>query len=395
MSGSIESYQTKTGRQWMVRYRDETGRQRKKKQFPRKRDAELYLADVQVKQARGEWVDPGLGKQTLGWYAEKWLGQQVHLKETTRHLNEQWYRNHIAPRWADRQLGSIRPTEVRAWVAELNTPRPKLDEGGKPVLDKRGEPVMESVGVPTIHRTFAVLRRILNAAVQDRLITTSPADHVRLPRHQAADRAVLTHEQVDLLADEVADPLESLVVLFLAYTGLRYGELAALRVSDLDVLRRRLTVRRSVTEVKGEFVWSAPKSGRERVVAFPSFLVRPLAAQLVGRDRDALVFSVDGSTVLRNTNFRPRVFNPAVKRCRAADPSFPKVTIHDLRHTAATLAIQAGASVKTLQQMLGHASASMTLDIYAAYLPDALDSVADVLEQQRARARAGAESAVP
>ncbi len=367
---SVESYQTSQGRKWRVRWRDELGKSRQKKSFDTKRQAQLWAADMEVKTARGEFADPGLGKQTLGWYAEQWLKQQAHLKRTSRHLNDQWYRNHIAPRWGERQLGAIRPTDVRSWVAEMEA---------------------AEVGVPTITRVFAVFRQILNSAVDDRLITTSPAARVKLPRHQAAERPVLSHVQVAALVAEIG-PAYRLVVEILAGTGIRYGELAGLKVSDCDMLRRRLWIRRSVTEVKGELVWSTPKSGRERVVAFPRSLAEPLAAQMEGKSREDLVFTGPAGGVLRNTTFRPRVFNPAVKRCQAADPTFPTIRVHDLRHTAATLAIQAGASVKTLQQMLGHASAVLTLDTYSAYLPDALDSVVDALDQQR---REATEQATP
>src|SRR5580704_19672077 len=84
--------------------------------------------------------------------------------------------------------------------------------------------------------------------------------------------------------------------------------------------------------------------------------------------------------VLRNSNWRARVFDPAVQACQKADESFPTITPHDLRHTAASLAVSAGANVKALQRMLGHAKASMTLDVYADLFDDDLDSVADSLD---------------
>lgn len=105
-------------------------------------------------------------------------------------------------------------------------------------------------------------------------------------------------------------------------------------------------------------------------------LADELAALMVGKGRDALVFTDMRGGVLRNSNWRARVFAPAVARCQEADESFPSITPHDLRHTAASLAVSAGANVKVVQRMLGHARASMTLDVYADLFDSDLDDVA-------------------
>lgn len=83
---------------------------------------------------------------------------------------------------------------------------------------------------------------------------------------------------------------------------------------------------------------------------------------------------------LHNSNWRARVFGPAVEKCRRADETFPTITPHDLRHSAASLAISAGANVKCVQRMLGHAKASLTLDVYADLFDEDLDRVADRLD---------------
>lgn len=105
-----------------------------------------------------------------------------------------------------------------------------------------------------------------------------------------------------------------------------------------------------------------------------------LAALMVGKARDDLVFTDQRGGVLRNSNWRARVFRPAVATCQATDGTFPTITPHDLRHTAASLAVSAHANVKAVQRMLGHAKASMTLDIYADLFDEDLDGVADRLD---------------
>jgi integrase len=101
---------------------------------------------------------------------------------------------------------------------------------------------------------------------------------------------------------------------------------------------------------------------------------------MVGKGRDALVFTNTSGGVLRASNYRKRFFAAAVSKCQKADESFPTVTPHDLRHTAASLAVSAGANVKAVQRMLGHAKASMTLDVYADLFDDDLDGVAVSLD---------------
>lgn len=369
MSGSVEKYTLKDGSiRWMARYRTSEGTQKKSKGHLTKREATLYLADVQVKQATGTWIDPQAGKVTVGSLYESWLATQGHIKATTLHNLELNWARHVEPRWRAVEIGKIRPSSVRGWITEMQA---------------------AEVGVPTIERAFGILRQILGMAVEDRLIPSNPAAGVKLPRRQHSPRGYLTHVQVEQLADAIG--AQGVVVLFLAYTGLRWGEMAALRVQDFDMLRRRVSVTRGVAEVKGKLVWSTPKTNERRTVPFPAFLAEPLAARMVGRGRDALVFG-DGKVVLRNSTWRPRVFNKAINQlCNLDDDGlsttdFPKVSPHDLRHTAASLAISAGANVKAVQTMLGHASAAMTLDTYADLFPDDLEVVADVLERQRAAA---------
>lgn len=233
------------------------------------------------------------------------------------------------------------------------------------------------VGAPTIENAFGVLRQVLGAGVEDSRIPRNPCDGVKLPKRQHADRGYLSHVQVAALVDAVERQGE--VVRFLASTGLRWGEMAALRVQDFDMLRRRVNVSHSVTE-SGGLVWSTPKTWERRSVPFPAALADELSAAMVGKGRDALVFTDQGGGVLRNSNWRARVFGAAVAKCQKADDTFPSITPHDLRHTAASLAVSAGANVKAVQRMLGHAKASMTLDVYADLFDEDLDDVATNLD---------------
>lgn len=184
-----------------------------------------------------------------------------------------------------------------------------------------------------------------------------------------------------MLASEVN--ADATVIRFLAYTGLRWGEMAALHVRDVDMLRRRVHVRQAVVEVRGRLVWSTPKSYERRSAPFPAFLANELPALMVGNDRDDLIFTAPEGGVLRVSHWRRRVFNKAIKRLTKTVEGFPVVTPRDLRHTAASLAISAGANVKAVQSMLGHASAVLTLDTYADLFPDDLERVSAALDGAR------------
>lgn len=235
-------------------------------------------------------------------------------------------------------------------------------------------------------RAHGVLASILDSAVKDRRIHSNPARGIRLPRKVPKARAYLSHQQVGALAAESG--AHGQLVRFLAYTGLRWGEATALRVQDLDLLRRRILVRSNAVNVGGVIVPGTPKSHETRSVPIARFLCEALAEGCEGRSRDALVFG-NGREYLRQPDSRRGWFKAARARAIAADPDFPEVTLHDLRHTAASLSVATGTNVKAIQRMLGHVSAAMTLDTYADLLDDDLDAVADALDQARSSAVVG------
>jgi integrase len=194
----------------------------------------------------------------------------------------------------------------------------------------------------------------------------------------------LTREEVFRLADCAAEyPIPEIgqqyrvLVLVLAFWGLRWGEVAALKVGRLDLLRRRLTVAETLSEVGGKLVWCTPKSHAARSVPIPKFVVDQLGRVTTKLSPDDLVFTTWRGKPLRNLNFRRDVFDPA-----ARDAGLEGLTPHELRHTAASLMVSAGANVKAVQRALGHKSAAMTLDVYSGLFDDDLDGVAARLDQE-------------
>ena len=220
----------------------------------------------------------------------------------------------------------------------------------------------------------SVLARILDDAVKDRMLAANPARGVKLPKQAPPRNVYLSAAQLDMLASE-AGPYRSLVLL-LGVGGLRWGEAIALRVCDIDFLRRRIALHRNVVRVRSQFVVGSLKSNKNRTVVVPAFVMDALAATAVGKGREDLLWIAPHGGYLRAPG-RESWLAGAVARCQEADETFPRVTAHDLRHTAASLAISAGANPKVVQRMLGHASAAMTLDVYADLFECDLDAVAE------------------
>lgn len=353
----VPSARNGLGLRWLARWVDAEGREQTKS-FRRKDDAQKWLdTEVIAKFANGTYIPPGAGMVTVREIYKSWSAAQGHISAKTAATRKSAWDSRVEPRWGELAVANVKVSAIKAWIA-------KMAENG--------------VGAPTIENAYGVLRQVLGAAVEDSRIPRNPCDGVKLPKRRHADRGYLTHAQVAMLAGAVLRHGE--VVRFLSYTGLRWGEMAALRVQDFDMLRRRVNVSRSVTE-SGGLQWNAPKTHERRSVPFPAVLSDELSTLMVGKDRDALVFTDLRGGVLRNSNWRARVFEPAVKQCQETDENFPSITPHDLRHTAASLAISAGANVKAVQRMLGHAKASMTLDTYADLFDEDLDAVAVGLDQ--------------
>ena len=365
---TIERYETSTGAtRWRVRYRTPDRRQTDKRGFRTKRDAEAFAATLEAAKLRGEYVSPAHARITVDQLGPAWLERKRgHLKPSGYMVMEAAWRLRVQPRWGRVALGDIRPTAVQQWITDLT----------------RGTAGTKPVGASVVRRTHYVLSSILSDAVRDNLITHNPAADVKLPRTSRKRPVYLTHEQVGDLA-AAAGEYEALVLL-LAYTGLRWGEAVGLRVRDLDLLRKRASIVENAVQAGGRINVGTPKAHKQRSVPLPEFLVAYLARQCEGKGRDDLLFSAADGTHLRRPHATSGWFTKA-----ASAAGVPHVTPHDLRHTAASLAVSAGANVKAVQKMLGHASAAMTLDVYADLFNDDLEAVATALDAARSRESVG------
>jgi hypothetical protein len=225
-SGWIEDRHDR-GLRWRARYRGPDGLIRSKS-FPIKVDAQRWLAEQLSRIDRSIWVTPEHGQIAWGEYSEQLLAGRVHLAARTVETDRLCHRR--ALEWiGDVQLARLTPELMRTMTSELS----------------------ERHAPETVARTMRWVRLTLNQAVKDRRIVSSPAEGVRLPRARSSEMRLLDGAEVADLAAALPDRYSSLAVAG-AYTGLRWGELAGLRVGDLDMLRRRLTVRSTLIEPSGE-----------------------------------------------------------------------------------------------------------------------------------------------
>ncbi len=344
---------------YRLRYRDPAGRERSLS-FTRK---------VEDSKRRGAYVDPKAGRVAFGEWAERWYKTTAALKPSTRHYYRQLLDGQVLPRFRDVSLAGIDRMAVREWIAGL------IDDGP---------------GASRIRGAHAVLSMVLDAAVDANRLAVNHAAGVRgLPRRPEVEMHFLTAVEVEDLAEAI-DPRCATLVRLGAYTGLRPGEILGLKVKRLNLVRGSARVAEALTEVNGRLTWGTPKTYERRTVRLPRFLAEELGAYLADRpnDPEALLFTAPRGGPIREHKLMERYFKPAA--LRVGLPA--ALRMHDLRHTAASLLIREGASIKALQKQLGHKDAVQTLNRYGHLYPDELDSLADRLQEVHERARSAAQT---
>lgn len=347
------------GTRYRLRYRDPSGRHRSET-FRRRKDAEDRLHQLEVAMRGGTWRDPRASRTPLAERAASWLAGRHDLRPSTLRIYEGVLRLHVLPALGDRPIGAIRPEDVRGFVSDL------LERG---------------VGRRTAQLARQVLGQVLEEATRDGVISSNPVRHAPAPRAERPQLRLLTPEELERLVEVLPERWRPLVLLA-AWCGLRWGEIAGLRVEDLDPLRGTVHVRRQAVEIGGrvELAEVKTQAGR-RVVAVPRSVGEGLAAAVGGR-REGFVFPSATGGPLGRRAWMSRVWRPAV---RAA--GLEGLRFHDLRHHAASVAVAAGAHPRALQARLGHSSARVTMDVYASVLPGLDEELASRLEAIRAEAR--------
>ncbi|WEV59717.1 site-specific integrase [Bifidobacterium sp. ESL0728] len=361
---SITSYQTAKGTRYMVGYRKPDGSHTTKRGFKRKLDARRWATEKESSKNHGEFIDESLSNVTVGERSGAWLSKKsMSLKPSTYRVVESTWRKHVEPIWACRSVGGIRRGEVQEWVTDMAA----------------------SMSASVVIRAYGILAGILDDAVGDRMIARNPARGVELPRKRRRKHIYLTVSQLYNLSGACVnkpgrvtnlDREHAVLVILLGTVGLRWGEAIGLYIRNVDMKRHRISVEQSATQVGSAIEVGTPKAGKPRTVIFPAVLDGDFSKLMKGKRPDDLLFSsADGGHLKQVAP--GRVDGWFGSACRRA--GIPRMTIHDLRHTAASLMVHSGANVKAVQRQLGHASASMTLDVYADLFDDDLDAVGEAM----------------
>lgn len=358
----VEKVSRRKNSSWRVGYRAPDRRQRYKT-FSRKADADLFAATVETDVARGDWTNPRLGKVTVAEWARQVEATRLNRRRSTVARDDSYLRSLVLPTFEEFRLIEVQPIAVQHWVAELHA------DGYAPA---------------TIRKAYEILGRIFTAAVESRLIPRSPCQGVKLPRIEQTEKRFLSPAEIQNLADTIHPRFRALV-LTAAYSGARFGELAALGLQHYEPRKRTIRIERTLSEVRGILAFGEPKTrAARRTVSIPVWLVDVLTENIATYPGDdGLIFTAPAGGPLRRTSFRTRYWRHAV-RSSAGEPC----RFHDMRHTHVALLIAQGAHPQVIASRLGHTSVRTVLDVYG-HLFEGLDrDIADSLGNPSEVARA-------
>ena len=326
---------------WRVRYRDAAGRRiTAPNTFSSKADASACLAIIQADLVRGQYVDPNRGRITVAAWSETWLGR--HGKRAATVARDAQGIAVFLPRLGTVPLGALTPRLIQEAVDERSAQ-------AKPA---------------TVARDFAALRAMLNAAVDADLIGRSPARKIALPRIVRADRMTLSAQQLRRLVEEVPVHYRALV-LTAGVLGLGWEEIVALRVRDVDFMRRTLTVAQTMEELAGHLrlVPEAKRRTRLRTMTVPPLVLDAIAEHLArggeGAEPESLIFVGPRGGMLRR-RFGERILRPA-----AARAGLDGLTFHGLRHAATSALVDVGIHPRVMATRMGHGTIRTTMEVYA------------------------------
>ena len=323
--------------------------------FTTKAAAEAWLIDQMSRLQRGAYADPALGRSTFAEWVPRWEATRVHLRPSSRAAAASLMRNHVDPFFGSRALSRVQVNEVEAFVSHL---------------------VAKGLAPATIRQAYLVARGVFDLAVRSKALASSPCQGVKLPRIERPELRVVSPAEIEDLVAAIA-PRYRAMVLVGGYAGLRWGEAAALKDRQVNLLKRSLTVAKTLSDVAGVVTFTEPKTkASRRRIAIPRRLANGLAQHLEAfPPSNGLLFSSPAGGPLRRTNFRRRQWLPAV-----AAAGLENVRFHDLRHSHAALLIAQGEHPKVIQSRLGHASITTTLDTYGHLFEGLDEDAADRLD---------------
>lgn len=315
-------------------------------------DARAFLATVEADILRRTYRAPRRVSETLAAFGARWVERRPGLKDSTRHQYGIDFRRHIEPHLGPMLLDQIEPDRVRAWHAALSADlRARLGGTGEEGRSRAGR----RDGAATVARSYRLLRAILQTAVDDELLLRNPCRLSGAGEPRSGERPTLSVAELVALASAVPARYRA-VVLMAGFSGLRAGELAALRIRDLHLEGAvpSVKVTRRLYRVAGRITVDVPKSDAGgRTVVLPAFVWADLQRHFAEHRSDAgpddLVFLTAGGREILDTY--SQILHRGLDKIGRGD-----CRGHDLRHSAMTAAAEHGATLATLMQMAGHST---------------------------------------
>ncbi len=329
--------------------------------FATKRQAQVALDEAVARERAGVAEIHGL---TVGQYLDQWLTSKKSIRETTRRGYTTDIEKYLAPAVGKQRLSELRPHHIDLLYAGLMT--------------DPNSPATPS----TIRHVHTTLRASLNAAVKRRLIPWNPAQHVELPSYVRPETRVWTPEQLTCFLDATQDHRLFALFRVIAVTGLRRGEAIALHWADVDLNGGACRVRWQYVDAGGGARLGPPKTRTgARLVPLDPTTIAALTAHREQQRAEALawesayrvsdlVFTREDGSPLR-PDYVSHLF---VRLARKAE--VPRIRLHDLRHTNASLALAAGVPLKVVSHRLGHSSLAITSDLYTHVIPAVAEDAA-------------------
>lgn len=361
-----------------------------------RKDAQRHLTDLLKRKDDG--LPTMLSRQTLGQWVDEWLTHWTGSKRaSTRAYYEQVLRRlfEFDPTLGGIRLTALTPERIQHFVNDLRHTKARVRAPGE-----NRWAVTDAVLSPrTVRMYHGALRAVLNDALRLGKIQRNVVSLVRPPSLQHSERMFLTAEQAEHFLEVTADNRFHSYFATLLLTGLRPSEAIALKWSD--IADRDLRVQRSLiwlSREKGGPVFADTKTGRARTVAIGERLLRILQRQRVRQAEwrlkmgasyldQGLIFASETGGPLQLRNIIGRHFKPLLRRAE-----LPDIRLYDLRHTHATLLYAAGEQVKVIQERLGHASITLTLDTYVHVAPGMQERAAERLDALLDTAKAAGET---
>jgi integrase len=342
-----------------------------------KREAEIELARLVAQNAAGDGVDPS--KETLAEFIERWVRDWASLNVSAKSLEryQQVLTLYVAPHVGATRMQKLRPVHLTELYAKL------LRSGGH-----KGRPLSAA----TVGYAHRVTHRLLGHAATWGIVATNIAAVVRPPPVPEREITILTEKQIGAVLRYLEGRTLRPIVSFLLGTGARRGEALALRWKDLDLDKGIVRIERSLEQTKGALRFKSPKTknGRRNVSISP-WLVAELRAHRSRQQQRRLSLGLgrapDDSLVFARSDGSPRSPHWLTQKFALAMTALKlDCTLHGLRHTHVSQLIAAGLDVLTISRRIGHASASITLDVYGHMFANSDGRAAEIIEAMFARA---------